>query len=130
MTDLQQFLRDLAVVVAADLGQAATVSVSEPTLTFRTAVVRIRPIREAAAPVNLWAENDYIAAYAGTRAQFLLEDESEGELLGKARSLVREVAEGRLIDKYLGRRYITSTLGDAPKTKVSRLVCWPPYSVV
>lgn len=127
MSDLQQLLRDLAVVVALDLGQVATVSVDNPTSNLQTAVVRIRPMLEGAAPVDLWAEDDAIAASAGDRAHFLFEGESQGELLGKARSLVRDVAEGRLIDRFLGKRYVTSTVEGAPKTRVTRLVRWPPY---
>lgn len=127
MTDLQQLLRDLAVVIAADLGEAATVSVGNPTAKLQTAVVRIRPKLERAAPVDLWAEDDAVAASAGDRAQFVFEGEFDEEIMGKARSLVRDVAEGRLIDRYLGKRYVTSTVEGAPKTRFARLVRWPPY---
>ncbi len=127
MIDLQQLLLNIAEVTSADLGDAATVSVSKPTSKLQTAVVRIRPLRAGAAPIDLWAEDDAIAACAGDRAQFFFEAESEEGFIAKATSLVRDVAEGCLIDRYLGGRYLTSTLEHARNTRIARLVRWAPY---
>jgi hypothetical protein len=127
VTDLQQVLGQLCEVLAADLGDTAHVSLSPASSRFRTCVVRIDPRSADAAPVALWAEDDALAASAGDRAQFLFDDEGPEDLIRKVRSVVEAVSRGRLVDRYLGTRYLSSALEEPKPPRFARLVRWPAY---
>jgi hypothetical protein len=124
---LQPLIHELYRVLKADLDECADVTLTSETASFRSALVRVMPVRAGAAEVDLWEENGSVVASAGDRAQFVFDGPSGEQMFGQARSLVAAVADGRLADKYLGSKYVKSSLGEIDVPKIGRLVRWAAY---